>query len=84
MLTGDKKETAVSISLASGHLDPDMELADLTGPASSALLTSKLQRFLEQAKLNQGRTGLIVDGDSLAIISGSNKMSRLFVKVSIQ
>ena len=85
MLTGDKKETAVSISLASGHLDPDMELADLTGPAasSSAVLTSKLQRFLEQTKLNQGQTGLIVDGDSLAIISGSNKMSRLFVKVSI-
>ena len=84
MLTGDKKETAVSISLASGHLDPDMELADLTGPASSsALLTSKLQRFLEQTKLNQGRMGLIVDGDSLAIISGSNKMSRLFVKVCI-
>ena len=83
ILTGDKKETAVSISLASGHLDPDMELADLTGLSTSGLLTSKLQSFHEQAKLNQGQVGLIVDGETFAMISGSNRMSGLFVKVCI-
>ena len=83
ILTGDKKETAVSISLASGHLDPDMELADLTGLSTSGLLTSKLQSFHDQAKLNQGRVGLIVDGETFAMISRSNRMSGLFVKVCI-
>ena len=73
----------MSISLASGHLDPDMELADLTGLSTSGLLTSKLQSFHDQAKLNQGRVGLIVNGETFAMISGSNKMSGLFVKVCI-
>ena len=83
ILTGDKKETAVSISLASGHLDPDMELADLTGLSTSGMLTSKLQSFHDQTKLNQGRVGLIVDGETFAMISRSNRMSGLFVKVCI-
>ena len=81
ILTGDKKETAVSISLASGHLDPDMELADLTGLSTSGLLTSKLQSFHEQAKLNQGQVGLIMDGETFAMISRSSRLSGLFVKV---
>ena len=84
ILTGDKKETAVSIALASGHLDHDMELADITGLSTTGLLTSKLQSFHAQAKSNRGRIGLIVDGETFAMISGSNKLSGLFVQVCIK
>ena len=84
ILTGDKKETAVNISVSSGHLSPDMNLVDITdNDLSSSGLLTKLQSFHDQVKHSPIKSGLIVDGETLSQIFKNSKTSLLFINVRI-
>ena len=80
VLTGDKKETAVNICYASGHLQPGMRLLDLTG-LGPALLPASLASHAAQSQAEDS-CGLIVDGDTVAGVVASSQNTRLFVEVS--
>ena len=83
VLTGDKKETAVNVSLASGHLQPDMTLLDISGVSSSSLIRAKLRSHGQQLdQFLTERCGLIVDGESLAVILKISELRAQFCSVS--
>ena len=67
MITGDKKETATNISHSCGHFQPDDIILDLTDQTEQSVEAS-LQDCLSQTDQGDHRTGLIVDGTSLALI----------------
>ena len=79
VLTGDKKETAVNICYASGHLQPGMRLLDLTG-LGPALLPASLASHAAQTHAEDS-CGLIVDGDTVAGVVASSQNTQLFVEV---
>ena len=78
-LTGDKKETAVNICYASGHLQPGTRLLDLTG-LPPALLPASLASHAAQTRAEDS-CGLIVDGDTVAGVVASTQNTQLFVEV---
>ena len=85
VLTGDKKETAVNVSLSSGHLHPDMTLLDIAGLTSPSLISSKLRSYRQQLEpVLAERSGLIVDGETLAVIlqTSGSELRRQFCSVS--
>ena len=83
VLTGDKKETAVNVSLASGHLQPDMTLLDISGVSSSSLMRAKLRSHGQQLdQFLTERCGLILDGESLAVILKTSELRSQFCSVS--
>ena len=75
VLTGDKKETAVKISLASGHLQPDRALLDISGLSSPGQITARLA----SAGLH---CGLVVDGETLTSVLASPALRAQFCRVS--
>ena len=79
VLTGDKKETAVNICYASGHLQPGTRLLDLTG-LPPALLPASLASHAAQTRAEDS-CGLIVDGDTVAGVVASTQNTQLFVEV---
>ena len=79
VLTGDKKETAVNICYASGHLQPGTRLLDLTG-LPPALLPASLASHAAQTRAEDS-CGLIVDGDTVAGVVASTQSTQLFVEV---
>ena len=79
VLTGDKKETAVNICYASGHLQPGMRLLDLTG-LGPALLPASLASHAAQTQ-TEDSCGLIVDGETVAGVVASTQNTQLFVEV---
>ena len=68
VLTGDKKETAVKVSLAAGHLQPDMRLLDLCGLSSPEQVSSRLASVETVVETGSQPCGLIVDGQTLASV----------------
>lgn len=85
MLTGDKLETAVSISQSTSLFPVAAELLFLTGHSAT-----DIQRELENAHARisdpQASTimfGLVIEGDSLELIIISPEIQSMFVKVSI-
>ena len=73
ILTGDKKETALNISLSCGHLRPEMALIDITGLESAQIAQNTLKHKLENLDTKKPLC-LIVDGASIAsIFSPVNK-----------
>ena len=67
IITGDKKETATNISHSCGHFQPDMTILELTDLTEESVGAS-LQDCLGQTDQADPRTGLILDGASLALI----------------
>uniref|UniRef100_UPI00398F7F6F phospholipid-transporting ATPase IF n=1 Tax=Pristiophorus japonicus TaxID=55135 RepID=UPI00398F7F6F len=81
VLTGDKQETAISVSLSSGHFHRTMNILELTNQKSDIecaeqLLT--LDRRIKQDHVIQH--GLVVDGASLSIALREHE--ELFMKIS--
>ena len=67
MITGDKKETATNISHSCGHFTPDLTILDMTEQTEESVGPG-LEDCLGQIDLGNSRTGLILDGTSLALI----------------
>ena len=67
MITGDKKETATNISHSCGHFQPDLTILDLTEQTEESVGPG-LQDCLSQAGQANLRTGLILDGTTLALL----------------
>ena len=81
VLTGDKKETAVNISLASGHLQSDMTLLDISGLTSPGQITARLGEMkTERERL--GQWGLVVDGSTLTSVLASPALRATFCQAS--
>ncbi|KAK3926702.1 putative phospholipid-transporting ATPase IF [Frankliniella fusca] len=66
ILTGDKVETAISISYASRHFQLESELLFVTEHTSAAVVTRTL-RVLRDRLASGDNYGLVVDGESLAL-----------------
>ncbi|XP_052133143.1 phospholipid-transporting ATPase IF-like isoform X2 [Frankliniella occidentalis] len=66
ILTGDKVETAISISYASRHFQLESELLFVTEHTSGPVVTRTL-RVLRDRLVSGDNFGLVVDGESLAL-----------------
>ena len=82
LLTGDKKETAVQVSLAAGHLQHHQPRLDLSGLASPAQLSARLAEVTAWSENNLRRTedtpGLVVDGETIASVLSSPALRAQF------
>ncbi|XP_042194917.1 phospholipid-transporting ATPase IF isoform X2 [Callorhinchus milii] len=81
VLTGDKQETAISVSLSCGHIHRTMELLELSNQKTEHACAEQLQRL--QGRLNQGHLVqhcFVVDGTSLSI--ALRKHEKLFIEVT--
>ncbi|XP_048398041.1 phospholipid-transporting ATPase IF isoform X1 [Stegostoma tigrinum] len=68
VLTGDKLETAISVSLSSGHFHRTMNILELTDQKSDCECAAQLQRLDRRIKHDHViQHGLVVDGTSLSL-----------------
>ncbi|VDP12039.1 unnamed protein product, partial [Schistosoma margrebowiei] len=58
VLTGDKKETAITVSRSAGHFTPNMSLIHLTNCDDLFTFTCKLFNYLEKLKINREKRNL--------------------------
>ncbi|XP_048460533.1 phospholipid-transporting ATPase IF [Rhincodon typus] len=68
VLTGDKLETAISVSLSSGHFHRTMNILELIDQKSDCECAAQLQRLDRRIKHDHViQHGLVVDGTSLSL-----------------
>uniref|UniRef100_A0A8C4XGF6 Phospholipid-transporting ATPase n=2 Tax=Erpetoichthys calabaricus TaxID=27687 RepID=A0A8C4XGF6_ERPCA len=80
VLTGDKYETAVSISLSCGHFNQNMKILELVQVDTEADCAEKMAQFDNQVKEDPDTEhSLVVDGASLSLILKENE--ELFMDV---
>ncbi|XP_072330313.1 phospholipid-transporting ATPase IF isoform X2 [Scyliorhinus torazame] len=81
VLTGDKQETAISVSLSSGHFHRAMNILELTNQKSDTECAAQLERLDRRIKQDHViQHGLVVDGTSLSVaLRGHEKM---FMEIS--
>ncbi|XP_067898450.1 phospholipid-transporting ATPase IF [Heterodontus francisci] len=81
VLTGDKQETAISVSLASGHFHRNMNILELTNQKSDSECGVQLQTLDRRIKQDHViQHGLVVDGTSLSIALRGHE--ELFMEIS--
>ncbi|XP_078420082.1 putative phospholipid-transporting ATPase IF isoform X2 [Cetorhinus maximus] len=81
VLTGDKQETAISVSLSSGHFHRTMNILELTNQKSDTECVAQLQRLDRRIKQDHViQHGLVVDGTSLSIALRGHE--ELFMEIS--
>jgi len=85
ILTGDKKETAVNISMSCGHLQPHHKLLYLTEQTNMTIddtMKQLLENDVEVA--NTTEFALIVDGPSLTVIMPDDDYKQNFYDVAMK
>ncbi|XP_067851314.1 phospholipid-transporting ATPase IF isoform X2 [Heptranchias perlo] len=81
VLTGDKQETAISVSLSSGHFHRAMNILKLTDQKSDSECAEQLRRLDRRIKADHViQHGLVVDGISLTIALRGHE--ELFMEIS--
>lgn len=73
VLTGDKHETAVSVSLSCGHFHRTMNVLELTNQKSDSECAEQLRQLARITEDHVIQHGLVVDGTSHLLHSGSMK-----------
>uniref|UniRef100_A0A8C4U214 Phospholipid-transporting ATPase n=1 Tax=Falco tinnunculus TaxID=100819 RepID=A0A8C4U214_FALTI len=85
VLTGDKHETAVSVSLSCGHFHRTMNILELVQHKSDSTCAEQLRQLLTLLSLNRIKEdhviqhGLVVDGTSLSLALREHE--KLFMEV---
>lgn len=67
VLTGDKHETAVSVSLSCGHFHRTMNILELTNQKSDSECAEQLRQLARITEDHVIQHGLVVDGTSLSL-----------------
>jgi phospholipid-translocating ATPase len=67
VLTGDKKETALSVSKLSNHVTREMEILDFTEASADSLLFLLYESFKRVELETNSKFALIIDGRSLTL-----------------
>lgn len=72
VLTGDKHETAVSVSLSCGHFHRTMNILELTNQKSDSECAEQLRQLARRITEDHViQHGLVVDGTSLSCTQGT-------------
>ncbi|XP_038604598.1 probable phospholipid-transporting ATPase IF [Tachyglossus aculeatus] len=80
VLTGDKHETAVSVSLSCGHFHRAMNILELTQQKSDSACAEKLRQLAKRIQEDHViQHGLVVDGTSLSLALREHE--KLFMEV---
>lgn len=74
VLTGDKKETAISVSKLSKHVTREMDIIDLTDASSDSLLSLMYENYKKIETSTNNKFALIIDGRSLALYLDNQKV----------
>ncbi|XP_039282719.1 probable phospholipid-transporting ATPase IF isoform X2 [Nilaparvata lugens] len=84
ILTGDKVETAKSISYSCGHFEPSNDLLILMNPSSVENCLQQLEEIRTKITTDCRKCyALLVDGFTFTIINGEDHSRKLFVEVAM-